>query len=58
MLNIIFAMVIIGIVLTSIGVIGMMVSIENNKSTLENIFVVISIIGGILIVAPFLVALF
>ena len=58
MLNTIFAMVIIGIVLTSIGVIGMMVSIENNKNTLENIFVVISMIGIVLIVSPLLATLF
>ena len=58
MLNTIFTMVIIGIVFTVIGVIGMIVSIENNKSILENIFVAISIIGGILIASALLVTLF
>ena len=58
MLNTIFTMVIIGIVFTVIGVIGMIVSIENNKSILENIFVAISIIGGILIASALLATLF
>lgn len=58
MLQLIVSLVFLGVVFLGVGVFGSIVSDNNNMEKLENVFLGIAFIGGLLIILPLMIGVF